>query len=145
MGRIRSPGKYIARPAWYDRNPVQRADSYLASDLAPHTETTRLTYTVPSGKKAMIEEISGRVLRTAAATTLGRARAKIALTPSGGSMKVLVEAKILKNTVGDTDVQGFPASMTLLAGDRLDLITDDMSTGGTCDFHLSYKITEFDA
>jgi hypothetical protein len=36
------------RPAWYDRSPVMVGASYNAPAIAPHGDTIRWTYTVPT-------------------------------------------------------------------------------------------------
>jgi len=145
MVKVKSPGRYVARPEWYDRNPGDRVGEYLGIDVAPATDVERLSYTVPTGKKAMVEFIQATIIRSAAATTVGRVYAHWSVTPSGGSVKVIMRTFIIGNAVGEkSDLVG-GATITLLAGDALRGHTQDWSTGGTCHFNLTYKITEFDA
>jgi len=144
MVRVGTPSA-VARPDWYDRNPVSRVDYYWGSGVAPHGVTTRLSYTVPSGKKAMVEVLVLKVRRNTAATTLGIARASLILTPSGGAPDNFMDACIVNNTVDVKDGWSIGASLALITGDLLEFTTYDGSTGGTCDYWLSYKITEFDA
>jgi len=144
MVRIGTPSA-VARPAWHDRNPTTRADHYWGQNVAPHAVTTRLTYTCPAGKKAMVEVIMVRVRRASAATTLGTCGTYTMVTPSGGGTKEIVDAFINDNTVNARDQSAIGASLVMIAGDVLDLKTYDNSTGGTCDYFVCYKLTEFDA
>jgi len=107
--------------------------------------TTRLTYTVPAGKKAMVEVMQVRVRRASAATTVGLAGAYVMLTPSGGVIKEILDTGINDNTVNARDNNALGGTMVLCTGDQLDLKTYDLSTGGTCDYFVCYKLTEFDA
>jgi hypothetical protein len=139
------PQPIIARPAWYDRNPTVKVDHYNVSSASPHSQTLRLTYTCPSGKKAMVELLSGRVTRVSAATTPDVVLAEWALTPSGGTEKSILQARLITNNVGDTREHSIGSTLILNAGDALKGYTQDSSVGGACHYYLSYKITEFDA
>jgi len=139
------PQPIIARPAWYDRNPIQIVADFESWSAGPHTVTDRLTYTVPAGKRALLELAQVKLYRVTAATTAGIARIILALTPSGGSTEYILEAHIRGNTVGDKDSAEIASALILMAGDALVLKTVDPSTGGTIDYVGSYKITEFDA
>jgi len=140
-----SPTPLVARPAWYDRNPIVKADSYWAAAVSPHSETTRLQYTVPSGKKAMVEVLQAGMVQESAPTTPGRAAAFWTITPSGGTEKYLLTADIVATAEGDSSIIGVGSSLILKAGDVLKGKTYDSGSGGTKVILLSYKITEFDA
>jgi hypothetical protein len=142
---MRTGQPIIGRPAWHDRNPITTLYVYSAAGVAPHTTTPRWTYTVPSGKKAMIEFLHVRILRSAAATTAGKVTAAISITPSGGPSADIMVANILTNNVGDREALVSGATLTLLAGDKIAGYTSDASTGGTIDYVLACKATEFDA
>jgi len=144
MGRIKSPGKYVARPAWYDRNPVSR-NGYFAGASGPHAITTRLTYTCPAGKKAILEVMQARVDREIVATTPNYAQAIFEFEPAGGTAYYLLAARILTNNVGDKERAELGGNLTMYPGDVLRGRTVDVSTGGQCAYQLSYKLTEFDA
>jgi len=144
MVRVGTPSA-VARPAWYDRNPISRIDHYWGLTVAPHALTTRLTYTVPAGKKAILEALQVRCIRRTAATTVGLVYAVAYITPSGASEKELLDCYLFTNNVGDKDGQALQGTVTLFAGDVLGLKTYDGSTGGTVDYFLAYKLTEFDA
>jgi hypothetical protein len=124
---------------------VHKLYVYSAAGVAPHTVTARWNYTVPSGKKAMIEFLHVRILRSTAASTAGKVTAAISITPSGASSNDVMVANILTNNVGDKDALVSGATLTLLAGDKIAANTSDASTGGTIDYVLACKATEFDA
>jgi len=140
-----SPTPLVARPAWYDRNPVQKV--YRLQELAqsPHTLTKKKEYVCPSGKKAMVEFLSLHICRVTAASSAGIVQAYWALQPSGESSTLFMACRMRKNNVGDSETVNAGTSLMLLAGDKLQLYTEDTSTGGTCDYVAGYKITEFDA
>ena len=142
---MRTGQPIIGRPAWYDRNSVPRQDYYEGIDVAPHSATTRLSYTVPAGKKAVVELLQARVYRSSTATASSLTRAWFTLIPSGGTPKIILMATIRSNNVGDKEVAQIGTTLTLFPGDKLEGGTGDLSTGGTCDYFLAYKLTEFDA
>jgi hypothetical protein len=142
---MRTGQPIIGRPAWYDRNPSQVLLWWTVNNQAPHAETVRWTYTVPSGKKAMLEALDGLICIITAATTAGRRSIYVKLTrPSVGSAFIF-NLQILTNNVGDVQTKGLGTSLLMLAGDILEGYTSDGSTGGTADYRLMAKITEFDA
>jgi len=142
---MRTGQPIISRPAWYDRNPIQRSNFYVAGTVAPHTSTQRWSYTCPSGKKAMVEVLMANVMRDSAATTVGVAESGVFLSPGGSGSVIIVSAEILENTVGARNYFSLGVSLTLLATDVISGSTFDASTGGTCRYQLSYKIIEYDA
>jgi len=113
-------------------------------DVAPHGITVRWEYTVPAGRKAFVESLQVRIMRTAAATTLGKAHAIIVLIPSGQAGAYQFVCSLLNNTVGASESLSVGQALVLNPGDTLRAATLDGSTGGTCDYFLSCKITEFD-
>jgi len=145
MGRIRSPGKYVARPAWYDRNPIQRIQNWDEGAVAPHANTQRWTYTVPPGKKAFVEYAELWAKRLTAAGTVGIVEANVRVTPSGGSASAIMRVYVITNNVGDVDKAVVGQALTLLAGDMIECRSADSSTGGTATYHSAVKIVEFDA
>jgi len=146
MGAVKSPGRYMARPEWYDRNPASKCDQYQ-NTLSPHGQTVRLTYTVPAGKKAMVELLQADVFRRTVATTAAYPSSSWNLTPSGESIKYILLSTLTpeQNAIGDKDYRELGATLALFPGDKVEGITVDGGTGGTAMYYLSYKITEFDA
>jgi hypothetical protein len=138
------PQPIIARPAWHDRNPTSKT-YYFCADASPHSITERFSYTVPSGKKAMVEVLSCRVERRTAATSPSSVLAAFHFTPSGGTGNYILRAIIYTNNVGDKEHQALGTTLILCTGDTIKAYTYDGSTGGTCEHLLTMKITEFDA
>jgi len=124
---------------------VTRLLSYVAGAIAPHVTTQRWTYTVPAGKKAFVELAFCQVFRTGVAGTLGMCVAYVQVTPQGGSATVMLGAKMWNNTAGAQDTVEIGLAWHMKAGDQIEGITQDGSVGGTIDYQLTAKITEFDA
>jgi len=144
MVRVGTPSA-VARPAWHDRNPIPSWQSYEAAGVAPHGATTRWTYTVPAGKKAIMEYAFLSLTRSGAPTTVGTAFCFLYYQPSGGSSHILYDASLRDATVGNVKEIASPTSLMLNAGDAVRGYTQDTSTGGTIDYILNVKFTEFDA
>jgi len=144
MGRIWSPGKYVARPEWYDRNPFDRTLIYVAV-VGPHAVTSRGSYTCPAGKKAFIEAIGVFTRRSTAATTEGLIIASASYTPQGGSTAYYAVVQWVSNTVNYHEGNIVGNAGILRAGDNVAINTGDGSTGGTAEYYIMLKITEFDA
>jgi len=140
-----SESQVSPKAVWYDRNPISRNDCWASINVAPHSVTTRWSYQVPSGKKALLEVVQARVTRSLAATTAGLANSSIGLIPSGGTRKAIALATIRSNTLWDKEGATIGSAVALRTGDEIDYRTDDSSTGGTCDYIGAYKVTEFDA
>jgi len=144
MVRVGTPSA-VARPDWYDRNPAFAGVSYVGTGVAPHALTVRGTYTVPSGKKAFLEAsyLNGR--RQTVATTVGIVALSLWVTPSGGGAYRLAQITWKDNTVDYFKEETFAALGVLQTGDKVDICTSDASTGGTCEYLLCLKTTQFDA
>ena len=134
----------FSRLNWYDRSPIARAAYYVGVNVAPHVPLVVFTYTVPAGKKAMLELSQAYVMRTAAAIAAGRVYSFFRYTPFGGAFINMLTSGILTNGVGDRDTVFLSQTILMFAGDRLEGLTSDGSNGGTIDYILSYKVTEFD-
>jgi len=143
-GSINKPAADASRLAWYDRNPVSVIKWWGMQDVAPHFSTQRWTYTVPTSKKAYIENVNAMAVRTVVATTVGRVCDYVVYYPSGGGSLWLTEAEFIKNAVGDSDKNNIACPITMLVGDTVTGFTSDDSTAGTVDHFLMAKITEFD-
>lgn len=140
-----SPTPLVARPAWYDRNPATKSEHYLGASVAPHAATKRLEYTCPTGKKAVVELLQCKVIRAAAATASQMPMAYWVHYKSPTAYAYVLFAGIRGNNVDDRDKAEVGQSIVLLAGEKLQGYTQDQSTGGSCDYFLAYKVTEFDA
>jgi len=142
---VRASATFLARPGWYDRNPINRHQRYLGTGITPHTATERWTYTVGANKKAWLELLIAQVQRATAATTAGIPQVSIFFTPSGGSETSLVWSWERGNAVGNKCTMVASGVGILGSGDIIRSTTFDDSTGGTMDYAAIAKITEFDA
>lgn len=129
---------------WYDRNPITKVDHSLELAVAPHPSTQRILYTVPVGKKAMVNALNVKIERHTAATTASLMDASFGLTLKDGTYQLILQAMIFTNNVGDAD-RDQCGSFLLSEGEKLHGITIDLSTDGKGNYFLSYQLTEFDA
>lgn len=141
--QVNSPSS--SRAAWYDRNPSMLVLNYQASSIAPHAETIRWSYIVPSGRKAIIEAIVVHLIRTTVATSINEYGAYVrAVLPNNYNAQVrLIDT--LVNTQYYNVNDEFAGALTLFEADTLQAVTYDGSTGGTVSYYLAHKGTEFDA
>jgi hypothetical protein len=135
----------VARPVWHDRNPLTKGLIYSANLVAPHADTVRWTYTVPAGKKALIEQAQVAVLRSGAATAVAVVRAYVQATTLDVGTSILAYAAHHNIAANVQDGQVAGGTIMLAANQVLEGKTDDPSTGGTNTFMVSAKLTEFDA
>jgi hypothetical protein len=133
-----------ARAAVYDRNPVQKQVSYAAAGVAPHSATSRATYTVTTGKKAIVTRCRVSLIRATASTTAGKASIYVTYAPSGGTSGNIALAQHLVTTQGAADRDTIDGVHVMGAGDTLTIYTADGSTGGTVDYDAYITVLEFD-
>jgi hypothetical protein len=141
---VKLSSMWSGRPAWYDRNPLTKFLQFSAQGQAPLTVTDEWTYTVPAGRKAFIEYAFIRIMRRTAATSGTEYGAYISYLPSGGSVKNLLWIYIENNTIESKETALLGQGAILYAGDKIDGYVYDGSTGGTVDYQVVCKLTEFD-
>lgn len=110
----------------------------------PHATTVRFTYTVPAGRFAELELLAVLLYRNAGAGVAGQWQGYIQYTPSGGAANVLLN---LVSNLAAVDTNGhreWGGTMKMQAGDKLEAITFDLSTGGAAIYVLSAVATEYD-
>lgn len=132
-----------ARLHYYDRSPINRTFVFAIAATAPHAYTVQWTYTVPAGRKAMIDSIQAYIRRVTSATTLGPALCGIGYTGLGLVYFDFVRAGIYNNDLWVFDRSGPAAGGVVLAGDIIDGWTLDLSTAGTVNYNVGAKIFEF--
>ncbi len=130
-----------ARPMWYDRNPADKSITYFVQAQAPAADTQRASYTVPTGKKAVMSWGQVKVVRNAVAAPAGRVIAYIRLFATN----IDFAAIIYTNVQGDKDGQFGAFTGVLQAGDQVEIRNADASTGGSVDYGESTELTEFDS
>ena len=135
---------FSGRPTYYDRNPSAKAQVSHQFSTAPHSSTTRWTYTVPGGRKAYVESISVETIRSVVATTPSDFFADVNGT-FGGVTIYLMRIDTWTNAVGDGKAVYGSSGGLMLAGDSLSGEDSDASTGGLVSFIADAKVSEFDA
>lgn len=135
---------YGALPDYYDRGASNQTIEYQGNSISPHSSTLRATYTVPDGRKAIVDSVFMLITRGEVATAFGRTRMTVFYTPSGGSPIPIACVQNEANSYNYTVHQTFTGLGVLQAGDTLDIYTLDESTGGKCHYWACAKIYEFE-
>lgn len=141
MVKVFSGGRWVSLPEWYDRNPLQVGNSWLLAGTGVHVPTVRFTYTVPAGRKAMVESIQLFLLVDAAG--VGSASAFAIVQPGGGAGITLLYDIVQTNVLGERESVTLGASFMLLPTDVFTLNTQ-LAGLGTATIFVGAKITEFD-
>ncbi|TAJ19063.1 MAG: hypothetical protein EPO65_07665 [Dehalococcoidia bacterium] len=136
-----------ARPNYYDRNASDVSLNWNTGGTGPHAATTRATYTVPAGKKALVESAVVYLQRLVAQSSIGLVSISASVWSAGGSF--LYNVAIVTSYTGS----GYQAPAAqhqsnigvLFAGEVLKLISVDYGTDGTVAYDGSVKIVEMDA
>lgn len=135
-------------PGYYTRLfPVERisggrstlASNYSAAGVAPHADTIRWTYTVPSGRAAAIESAEVLVIRSVAAGVAAQVLAYIT-APVLGFLLIAAEYDV---AVGAR--MGFQVGLAGFAnaGEQLNGRTADACAAGAHDFYVGARFREF--
>lgn len=136
---------YASRPAYYDRNPTIGHISYEDVGIGPHSETIRGTYTVPTGKKAVIESIWIEITRFEVATSAGRTFGRVMYSTDGAVWKSIARAEVVDRTMF-AKATFYGQNLGILdTGQSLRFTTFDGSTGGYCSYAIIVKLQEFNA
>lgn len=133
-----------SRAQWYDRNPLAILNTSSLGGVAPHATTTRFTYTVPAGRKALVEVGFVLTERGTAAATAADAGAELVITV-GATTAFAVDARVNSNVVGALAELFGGLNLSLLSGNSIAGQDFDASTTGTMTFVQTMKATEFDA
>ncbi len=128
------------RGPYYDRNPSSKGSSFSLTGTAPHAQTNRIVYSVPTGRKAIVTTGTGQIRRAVAATTVGEAQ--VLMAGAGGTFYVLSNKS---NTVDQQLGLTVGPAESFNAADNVVVQTSDASTAGTVDYAGSIGIEEFDA
>lgn len=134
----------IARPQFYDRNPVMSILSYNAGGVAPHAVTTRTSLTVPAAKKAWLDGLWLRITRQTAPAGAGLVQILCPYTPSGGGAAYMNWLEMSNGAAGFSTYKDVVQLGFLNSGDLLQIQTVDPSAGGTVDYTLACKSTTYD-
>jgi len=132
----------IARPAYYDRQPISQIPNYNGI-VGPHGTTVRVSYSPAFRLAYFIESSLAQVQRITAASAMDVAQTAVIYNPfQGGSIQI--SAAILYNNAVRALIQQQLTQFGYMAyGDTISITTFDLSTGGTCQFLGFIKGTEF--
>lgn len=129
---------------YLNKNPLWVGNNYNADNQSPHSQTNRVTYTVPANRRAIIHGVYLHATRITAATTLGLVFCRFNVTISA-TTKTLSIARLMDNTVGASILVAWGFELFLPTASDLDLYTADLSTAGQVSYTVSFLGTEFDA
>lgn len=111
---------------------------YAANLIAPHAATIRWEYTVPNGRRAILENGSAWIARSAVAAPAATAQADIVVLRGGVAPALLIlRASLLDNVVGANIFTQLQQPWKLNAGDVVRGQTNDQSTGGSHAYHIA--------
>lgn len=134
-----------ARNPFYDRGPVGIAGIFTQVQ-APVGNTVEWTYTVPSGRKAILDAATCASTRATAAGTAADVFMSIAITVFVSAALVPISwMHWLDNAIAVLRQAVHQGQPVLLAGDILNSRYADLSTGGTVNVAITAHLTEFDA
>lgn len=136
------PSKTLARPQYYDRDPVPVAASYLAT-VAPHGSTIRASYSTAYPYAAFIESLIVDIIRVTAAAAVGPVSGHWEFLPFSGGTYRLQWVYFVDNTLQVQRAQEGNSFGYMAFGDTIQFVTVDGSTGGTNFYLGSMKGTEF--
>lgn len=125
--------------------PIKITKSYLAAGVAPHGTTQRWSYTVPAGRRAIVELMSAETIRDGASGAPARAANFFTYTPSGVAATFPLEAGIDAGALGEKHSVMWGGKLVMHAADVMAGSTADASTGGTLFFNSAFVASEFDA
>lgn len=133
-----------ARASIYDRNS-ELTNIIYGAPAVPHAPTVRSTYTVPVNKKAIINMISMFMERQSNASSADISDIVYLVTRLAGGVVTIGRLTDVLDANHDIATDSFSLGATLLAGDKIEIVTSDLSTGGGIYFNTLAVITEFDA
>ena len=113
--------------------------------LTPHALTSRESYTVPPNKIAIVSGIGGTAMRWSVPSGVEFAKLICQITPNGGAPVSVFTIFLSTAGVGVGITNANNARFTLIAGDKIEWITSDGSTGGAVNYNGTACIQEADA
>ncbi len=129
---------------FFDREGRALAFAFWDTGSAPAGLTVRFTYTVPAGKAALITLRTASIMCRTAAAPRAFAAAYHRSNLSVGGLREGVAAQGPGNVAGDNANMAAGVSGPIKAGDILEGVTLDSSTGGFLAYGLGLEVLEFD-
>ena len=124
---------------YYDRNPIYQRLQFGAFDLSGHITTTRITYVVPSGRRARIEYVAAGFTRCQIAQTLGLCHIDMFVNGT-----YFFDLDFSDNSLYATNTEHRPVGIFLTEGDTITVHDNSTDYGGGVNFAESIFITEYD-
>ncbi len=131
------------RGNYYDRAPLSSVFGFVAANAAPHGQTVRVSYTVPTGRLAVVELINLMYIRVTTASPVTEYGFLVDLVNADGGNADWINRTSLNNNLAFEVSETHGTAIFLRAGQQIRLITFDGSTGGTVTYRGGMKITEF--
>jgi hypothetical protein len=125
-----------------DRRTNNTGLNAFVDAVAPHTITTRVTYTVPANQIAVVRSVHISFERQTAATTVGIVTVDV--RQAGGAQRYASIRTKTNVALARIDV-ALPVNVELPAGEQVFLEDTDASTGGTVSFDYNVVINEYSA
>lgn len=130
-------------PSFLGQHPANVSIGFIGNGVAPHANTSRASYTVPAGKRALIQACLGSVMRDTVGAPVGRYGLFVE-RDDGVTPDTILSLTSLANTVGAYNSLSYADQSYMKAGDIVTIYTGDLSTGGTVSYFAHVSITEFD-
>lgn len=130
-------------PSFLGQHPKNVSIGWIGNGIAPHANTSRVSYTVPAGKRALIQACLGTTIRDTVAAPIGRFGLFVE-RDDGVSPDTILSLTSLANTIGANNQLSYADQSYMKAGDIVTIWTGDLSTGGTVSYFAHVSITEFD-
>ncbi len=136
------PGTVI-RPPHYDRNPTRiQVNATSGGAVAPHSFVNRATYTVPTGRKALVFSFEWAINRATVATVISQNNVIL-----WDNTNNLVVGYMLDfgNAIGDRASGDASPQAVFKAADVVAIGDQNLDTAGTTWLTGGAGVTEFDA
>lgn len=114
--------------------------SFVAGGVAPHTDTARFTYTVPTSYYATLTWSYLENHRDTVATTAGESIVYLTVTQPGETEVTWRKISLVANTVGASSISQVAHEILLEPGAVVKAYTADNSTGGTVTYRCCLHI-----
>lgn len=112
----------------------------LITGIAPHALTTRISITVPTGYVAFVNVLHTGLVRDAAPTVPGTARAYVDVVASGVGTVNALYASDYSTAIGSNQLRASNGLLWLWSGDAINCKDEDLSTGGSYTYVHSAQI-----
>jgi hypothetical protein len=128
---------------FFERNTTYPHQVFVAFNVAPHTLTTRFTYTVPAGRFAYVHYAVAHCVRVVAATAANECGIQILLVTPSGQNLYLVMLRFTDNTLNVWRTQSISTQIIIPEQWTVRGETFDSSTGGQLNYFMNIGISEF--